>query len=136
MPGDGTAIQHHAPCGTCPFLRAKAGMLRGERAAEIADALRSNAGHFWCHKTVDYSKGRGGRPTAESRLCAGSLIVADRSDERPTQLARIYTRLGVLDYRKIAASKAPCFDSLDEFIEAHRDASRAEVTQRRAKANP
>jgi hypothetical protein len=109
--------QHHTPCGSCPFLKAKAGMLTVARAQELVRCLRGD-GHFWCHKTVDYSRGNG-VVTSKARLCAGSLIVAHRSGAHPGQLARITERLGMLDMAKIEASDAPVFDTFTEFIREH-----------------
>ena len=106
--------QHTKPCASCPFLQAKAGMLRGERAEEIADDLRRDK-HFICHKAV---KRLGGDGT--DRLCAGAMIVTHRSDQQPSQYARVMLRIGLLDYAKIEKSaKVPCFDDLDDFVNGH-----------------
>ena len=111
-------MQHTTPCDACPFLRKNAGMIRGARAEEFVDELtRDN--HFNCHKTIEYTNNNEGRATKNTQLCAGSMIVTDRSDTQPSQLARIYARIGVLNYKNIEESKADCFDSFDEFIEAH-----------------
>jgi len=112
-------MQHTTPCDACPFLRKNAGMIRGARAEELSDALQRDI-HFNCHKTIDYTKGEGeGRTTKATRICVGSMITTDRSAVAPSQLARIYARIGVLNYKNIEESKADCFDSFDEFIEAH-----------------
>jgi hypothetical protein len=93
-------------------------MITRGRAQELVKCLRGD-GHFWCHKTVDYSRGSGGRETKDTRLCAGSLIVAHRSKAHPGQLTRITERLGMLDMAQIEASDAPVFDNFTEFIREH-----------------
>lgn len=93
-------------------------MLTGARAAGIArDLLRDN--HFVCHKTVKSLGGDGTR-----RICAGSLITTERGGNPPGQYARVMERIGLLDFAAIAKSKAPCFDSLEEFVEGHAEGSR------------
>lgn len=120
---------HTTPCASCPFLRAKAGMLRPARAREIAANLRRD-NHFWCHKTVDYSdEGEGcASATRGSLICAGSMIVTERGGDRPSQYARVSMRVNLLDWSAIERAAAdpsiPCFDSLDDFIKGHTKAAR------------
>ena len=112
--------QHTTPCENCPFLRKQAGMITGERAEELADALERDI-HFSCHKTIDYNNNEDGegRTTAKTRLCAGSMIVTHRHGHHPSQMARISQRLGLLNYDEIEQSDADCFDGFEEFIDAH-----------------
>jgi len=112
--------QHTAPCNDCPFLRKQAGMITGERAEEFSEALQRDQ-HFNCHKTVDYdgSEDGEGRTTAKTRLCAGSMIVTHRHGHHPSQMARIMGRCGAFKYEDIEQSAADCFDSFEEFIDAH-----------------
>lgn len=112
--------QHTTPCANCPFLRNQAGMITGERVEELADALERDI-HFSCHKTIDYTNSEDGegRTTAKTRLCAGSMIVTHRSGGHPSQMARIMGRCGAFKYEDIAQSTADCFDSFEDFIEAH-----------------
>lgn len=108
-------MQLNSPCLHCPFRKDISAYLTPERAQEIADSLRSGA-EFPCHKTVDYSKDSEGVTTSESKFCAGSMVVLEKS-EGPNQMMRIAERLGLYDYRNLN-TEAPVFESLEEFIEA------------------
>lgn len=102
-------IQHTTPCGTCPFRKDKAGFFHPERAEQIADVLRADR-HFICHKHIK-----------EGVLCAGSLIVAEKSGMHPNQMARVQMRLGMLDWAAIekqATTNDTVYENMDAFCEA------------------
>ncbi len=108
----------HRPCDSCPFRTDIPEVVTKPRAQEISDAIRGNA-WFACHKTLDYSRGSGGRHTRHSRFCTGALIVMEKEgvlDEN--QMARIEMRLGIFDPDKLDL-EAPVPASLDEWIERH-----------------
>lgn len=125
--------QHHVPCESCPFLVAKAGMIRGGRAQELVTDLR-NGRDFYCHKTIDYTRGEG-MVTSRSQLCAGSLIVASRSGLPPSQMARISQRLGILDQDRIDQSDVPCFSSFTAFIRGHKTKNPVDIIRRSRKTS-
>lgn len=118
--------QHHKPCGSCPFLKSKANFFHPARAKEIVKELVDADGHFQCHKTVDYSRddnAGNGRTTRDTRLCAGALIVTEKSGECPGQFPRICARLGCLDWGKIerqARTNTTVYDNFDAFLEAQK----------------
>lgn len=103
-------VQHTTPCGTCPFRKTKPRFFRLRRAEDIVKHLERD-GHFLCHKHL---KGVG-------VLCAGSLIVAERSGVHPNQMARVQMRLGMLDWSKIekqAKTGADVYEHFDAFCNA------------------
>lgn len=106
--------QHTKPCDNCPFLKKSAGMFFSgtARAEEIASELRAD-NHFLCHKTLNK------KPRL---ICAGSMLTTEKGGDRPSQLARVAMRLGLLDWNKllkIAKTDTETFDSLDLFVEGH-----------------
>ncbi len=108
-----TFVQHTTPCKTCPFRIKNAGFFQLQRAEEIANHLR-NDGHFICHNHLK-----------EKVLCAGSLIVADKSGVHPNQMARIQMRLRLLDWDAIetqSRDSKDMYDDLDAFCDAMRSA--------------
>ncbi len=110
-------VQHVKPCEKCPFRKTSAGMITGDRAEDLSDALRSD-GHMLCHKTL---KSQGGK---HELLCAGSIIVASRSDCPPSQMERVMSRIGMLDARaleKSIANDTECFDDLETFTYCHEE---------------
>jgi hypothetical protein len=114
------------PCNNCPFRTDVKPYIRGDRAAEIADAITRRQGTFSCHKTVDHGEGReddddgdGNHiPSADEQHCAGALIVLEKINQ-PNQLMRIYERLHSYDRTKLDMT-APVYDSLTAFVQAHR----------------
>jgi hypothetical protein len=98
------------PCSNCPFLKSGGVMLRPSRVAEIDHALiRSD---FPCHQTVNYDK----RDSDKEAHCAGALIMMEKMG-RPSQLMRIFERLGMYDASKLNMD-APVFDDFEEMMEA------------------
>lgn len=86
-----------APCGKCPFRTDVPAYIRLERGREIKRAL-DGGGMFPCHATVDYNHDSGGRVTAESRFCAGALVLMEHEGGcYQNQMVRICHRLGDLD---------------------------------------
>ncbi len=109
-----TFVQHTKPCGTCPFLKARPRFFRPKRAEDIAKH-HAKDGHFLCHKHL---KDR------TPPLCAGSLIVAEKSSMHPSQMARVQMRLGMLDWSKIeheAETNIKVYDSFDAFQNAQEE---------------
>lgn len=110
------------PCAKCPFRTDREPYLRGERAEEIVDSLRSGA-EFPCHETLDYSAEEvdeygAGEParTDKTTFCAGALIMLENSDG-PNQIMRISERLGLYDHTKLDKN-APVYDEPESFIDA------------------
>lgn len=105
------------PCADCPFRADKTFHLRPERAAEIARALRSNAGDFHCHKTVNYDDGlEGSIEQGKTKVCAGALITMEKSG-LSTQNMRIAGRLGLYDPARLDMD-APVYDDLSAWLRA------------------
>lgn len=104
-----TLVQHTTPCGTCPFRKDKPRFFRPPRAEDIVEALRSDR-HFICHNHIK-----------DVILCAGSLIVAEKSGVHPNQMARVQMRIGMLDWPKIeqhAKSNQDVYENFDAFLAA------------------
>ncbi len=106
--------QHTTPCDNCPFLKEMAGKFFSgrERPQEIVDALRADS-HFQCHKTLN---------KRHHLICAGSMLTAQKGGDRPSQMARVSMRVGMLDWDQLKAEAqvdTTTFDSLDAFVEGH-----------------
>ncbi len=109
-----TFVQHTKPCGTCPFLKARSRFFRRGRADDIVKHHEAD-GHFLCHKHLKQNTGH---------LCAGSLIVAEKSGMHPSQMARVQTRLGLLDWSKVeheVDTNTNVYDDMDAFKDAQED---------------
>lgn len=106
------------PCAECPFRTDIPPYLTTARAQEIVGCL--DRGTFPCHKTLDYREDEDGEcyghNTDKTQHCAGALILLEH-EERPSQLMRIYERLGGYDRRKLDMA-APVFTSREDFIDA------------------
>jgi len=112
------------PCDNCPFRTDVTPYIRGDRAAEIADAITRRQGTFSCHKTIDHDdeeddEAAGNHiPSKDEQHCAGALIMLEHM-EQPNQLMRIYERLQAYDRSKLDMA-APVYTSARAFIAAHR----------------
>ena len=114
------------PCDNCPFRSDVPAYIHPERGEEIWDSLERGT-MFPCHKTVDYDSGDGdGRTTADSKFCAGALILMEKEwagDGRygamENQMVRILTRLRnppMLDLDALDLS-APGFDDYESWYD-------------------
>lgn len=114
------------PCRDCPFRTDIPGYLRGERMEEIIDALHGDQ-TFTCHKTTVESEPDDDGEThtvdgPNAQHCAGALIFLEHQ-ERPSQLMRVYERLGGYDRTKLDMD-APVPDCEYELVEHHANADR------------
>lgn len=102
-----------APCAKCPFRKDVPIYISRERRAEISTALLSGQ-TFWCHNTVDYDGepdewGEEQPDTTDSIPCAGAEK-ALLGIGQTSQMGRISSRLGLLDYDKVETTGAPSWD--------------------------
>lgn len=90
--------QPHKPCPECPFLYKNDNVITPARKYELYEGFLED-GHFQCHHTLDYNDcDEDGEPnTHDGRICAGSIIACDKAGMGMSQLARIASRLGLLD---------------------------------------
>ena len=89
--------QPHKPCAHCPFLISNDYMLTAGRKAELYQAFERDS-HFHCHKTLDYEGAdEDGPDTSGGKICAGSIIACDKAGMGMSQMARIASRIGLLD---------------------------------------
>lgn len=106
----------YEPCARCPFRTDRPAFLTKSRAREIMRALDRGV-HFDCHKTLDYGT-EDGEPAKTDRtaICAGFAVIAERA-RKPTQMMRIYERLGAYDFKKLNMD-APVHKTAAAFIKA------------------
>ena len=104
------------PCELCPFRTdlQSGPYLRRARAQGIADALVR--GTFACHETTGV---KGDSPEGGEQHCAGALIMLEHA-EQPSQLMRIFERVGAYDRTKLDMS-APVFTDPGEWVAANED---------------
>lgn len=116
------------PCVDCPFLRDRVFPLHPGRAASILHELIQQDGHFYCHKTVDYSEEYSAEdddvverhiPTAKTMHCAGAMILLKKLN-MPNQMMRIAGRIGLLSWDKLGAAggMSRVYDTGEEMIAA------------------
>ena len=107
------------PCDNCPFRSDITPFIRPDRAEEIA----SSDGEFPCHKTTEFSDEEDPEPINRDaeHHCAGFLILREKI-EQPSQMMRICERLGLYDRTKLDMD-APVYDSIEEMVEAHENAT-------------
>lgn len=109
------------PCAKCPFRCDIEPYLRPGRVRELRSQLlvRGEA-YFTCHETTVQSEDEDGEmvdgPNAQH--CAGALILLEKSNA-PTQLMRIFERLGSYDRSKLEMD-SPVFDTFGQMERAMR----------------
>lgn len=104
------------PCRDCPFRHDHEPFLSADRAQELRAALRSGD-IFYCHKTIDYAPDEAPDLSA-ARRCAGAAAVLRNEGSPPCQSEQIATRLGLATPE--LDDNQPVYDSLDEWVDAHR----------------
>lgn len=115
------------PCAKCPFRNDIDPYLRPGRVKEIVTGLIHDQS-FTCHETLDER----GRETPRSQHCAGALILLEKH-QKPTQLMRIFERLGGYDASKLDM-KAPVFKSFGSMMAAASAAWKDNHKKRKATA--
>jgi hypothetical protein len=119
-----------ASCANCPFRTDLAGghYLTHDRAREIADGLREGA-TFHCHKTTVYGDDGEGDPEGtlvadhRSQACAGALgtMLRERGGQGYwPQDVRMAIGFGWYDPERMD-KRDPLYDSLSDWVDAHRD---------------
>jgi hypothetical protein len=89
------------PCKDCPFVKGSSTnrSLPPERLESIAHEV-THGGHFFCHKTIDYSEerdnGENFKPKEKEHLCAGSILYMQR-EGKDTDFLQIMERMGNYD---------------------------------------
>lgn len=113
-------------CKSCPFRRSMVGViLRPERAAALAESLLQG-GSFPCHKTTVLAEPDGDGEVEEMvrgpnwQECAGALATMEKAGQSG-QLTRIAERLGLRDPAALDVDRSDVFDSLAEWVAAHRE---------------
>lgn len=96
-----------APCAQCPFRTDIKPYLRKARIKEIRAGLQR--GEFPCHKTITSNDDDERVQTADSKHCAGAMILLEKINE-PSQMMRIAERLGLYDPAELDMA-APVYDS-------------------------
>lgn len=113
-------------CKSCPFLRSGVGIVRTDRAKQIADDIRAGGG-FTCHQTLVLDEADDEMeqmvPGPNAQECAGALLTL-RNGGETNQLTRIAERIGLYDESQIA--DADVFSSLTEWVKAHREPTELE----------
>jgi len=114
-------------CKTCPFRRGMVGVLRPERAQEIAQGLL-DGGSFTCHKTTvpDPDTDEEMVPGPHAQECAGALATMENAGQA-NQLTRIAERLGMRDPGALDVDRSEVFGSLAEWVAAHREPDAEEL---------
>jgi len=92
------------PCKDCPFVKDSLTneTLHENRLKDIVHDLENN-GHFFCHKTIDYTKGEHGekfKPKQGNELCAGSLLYMKR-EGIDTQYLKVMRAMDQYDDSKL-----------------------------------
>lgn len=76
------------PCSECPFRKsAPKGWLGEPKATHIATTTLDKNGTFPCHKTVNYKARTEKQMTANSQICAGSILLHEK-EGRPNFVYR------------------------------------------------
>jgi len=118
-----TPFNLRRPCRDCPFRLDRPGYLTRPRAAEIVAAL-GRGEHFHCHKTIDYGAAEDSEPVtdpATAQLCAGSILMLEKSGRRLPAIAQIGVRLGCYDPATLRGGDAVHSDA-EAFIKAQQKA--------------
>lgn len=108
-------------CADCPFRSDRPFPLGGQRAEEIADALKMGLS-FNCHKTIVYGEDEQGRDTHggdKQQFCAGALATIIKGGHA-NGVVQIAERLGLRDPDEFDHDAQPVYDNLDEWVEAKR----------------
>lgn len=103
------------PCRDCPFRNDRTTFLTAERAHDLRAGLR-RGDIFYCHKTINYDTGEA--DLSNARRCAGAAAVLRNEGSPPCQSEQIASRLGLATPH--LDDDQPVYDSLDEWVEAHR----------------
>lgn len=111
-----------SPCKDCPFRTDVTPFLSPERVQGFKQDLIINDNHFHCHKTVKYGENDEGEThdVSNSQLCAGAMILQEKHG-RPSVMARLGRVYGLYSPQKLDMV-APVYNSIDEMIEAYKDA--------------
>lgn len=103
-----------SPCAKCPFRKdCTPRWLGEERMAGICNDTVMGDQYFTCHETTDL-------PQREQRLCAGKLILEERSNPYGNSSTRMAIALGLFKGYDSLKNKELVFDSIEEAVEHHK----------------